>query len=825
MRKLILALVLTTALCLALAAVAAADPGSIQVSGQSATTQQQAGAASSATQVDPSNTNVSIRVLSPGDDGSVSQSNTAGSSASAGNQAGTTQTAGQNAGGSGIQSSQQQAGTDQLALALSAAAQAGASNANLPVSVLSPGNGGSVTQGNTVGSQATSGNAATTGQTANQDQGSACSCSGSGSGIQTANQSAGTGQSSGAASTATQVDPSNTNVSIRVLSPGDDGSVSQTNSVGSQATSGNTATTGQTSTQNQSGASCGCGGSGSGIQTANQSAGTEQESGALSTAKQDHPSNTNVSIRVLSPGDDGSVSQANTVSSAATSGNSASTKQDATQTQAGHGCGCGTTPVQQAKQDAGTGQSAGGLSGAGQRDAANGDSPTDVASYGTGGAVNQSNSAGSSANAGNSASTGQNASQSASGTGIQTGDQSAGTDQSAIALSSAKQIDPSNTAGSIRVLSPGDDGSVTQANTVGSTATSGNSAETTQSSNQSQGGSCGCSQPIRSDVVTPSTTSSPAIQVAGQHAWTSQGSFAGSAAEQVGASNTASPVRVLSPGNGGDVSQSNSVGSSATSGNAATTTQKSDQAAAGRSCGCGSAIQVAGQKAGTHQGSLALSGAVQVFGHGKSDCGCGGSSPSGNVASPVRVGSYGSDGNVTQSNTAGSSAMSGNSASTTQDAKQDAGGSAIQVIGQEAETGQASFAASLVAQFGASNVASPVRVKSPGGGGSVNQQNTAGSSATSGNAADTAQQGSQYAGGSKCGCSSAPIQVLGQRAGTSQLAKALSAAFQFVPSNDSSPVRVWSRGGGGSVWQGNTSSSRGDSGNRATTAGEAMQAS
>ena len=56
-------------------------------------------------------------------------------------------------------------------------------------------------------------------------------------------------------------------------------------------------------------------------------------------------------------------------------------------------------------------------------------------------------------------------------------------------------------------------------------------------------------------------------------------------------------------------------------------------------------------------------------------------------------------------------------------------------------------------------------------------------------------------------------------------AKALSAAFQFVPSNDSSPVRVWSRGGGGSVWQGNTSSSRGDSGNRATTAGEAMQAS
>jgi len=767
-------------------------------------------AASSATQVDPSNTNVSIRVLSPGDDGSVSQSNTAGSSASAGNQAGTTQTADQNAGGSGIQTSQQQAGTDQLALALSAAAQAGASNANLPVRVLSPGDDGSVAQGNTAGSQATSGNAATTGQTANQDQSSACSCGNSGSGIQTANQSAGTDQGSGAASTATQVDPSNTNVSIRVLSPGDDGSVSQANTAGSQATSGNTATTGQTSTQDQSGPSCGCSGSGSGVQSAKQSAGTDQESGAISTAKQDHPSNTNVSIRVLSPGDDGSVSQANTVGSTATSGNSASTTQNATQSQAGHGCGCSTAPVQPT---------------AGQTGAANADSPAGTSVPASDGATNQSNTDGSSANAGNLGSTGQNASQNASGAGIQTSDQSAGTEQSSVALSDAKQIDPSNTAGSIRVLSPGDDGSVSQANTVGSTATSGNSATTNQSSTQSQAGSCGCSQPVRSDNVAPATTSSPAIQVAGQQASTSQGSLAGSAAEQVGASNTASPVRVLSPGGGGDVSQSNTVGSSATSGNAATTTQKTDQSAAGRSCGCGSAIQVVGQKAGTDQGSLALSGALQVFGHGKSDCGCGGGSASGNDASPVRVGSPGSDGKVTQSNTVGSSATSGNTASTTQGAEQDASGSAIQVLGQDAETGQASFAGSLAAQFGASNHASPVRVKSPGGGGSVSQQNTAGSSATSGNASDTAQQGSQYAGGSKCGCSSAPIQVLGQRAGTSQLAKALSAAFQHALSNDSSPVRVWSRGGGGSVSQGNTSSSRGDSGNRASTNGEGMQTS
>ena len=805
MRKLILALVLTTAVCLAFAAVAAADPGAIQVSGQSATTAQQAGAASSATQIDPTNTDISIRVLSPGDDGAVSQSNTVGSSASAGNQAATTQTAGQVSGGSGIQTSQQQAGTDQLALALSEAAQIDPTNANLPVRVLSPGSDGSVTQSNTAGSQATSGNSATTGQSSSQDQGGAsCGCSGSGSGVQSANHSAGTQQGAGAISTATQDHPSNTNVSIRVLSPGSDGSVTQSNTAGSQATSGNSATTGQSSSQDQGGASCGCSGSGSGVQSANQSAGTQQGAGAISTATQDHPSNTNVSIRVLSPGSDGSVTQSNTAGSQATSGNSATTTQGATQTQAGSGCGCetpwqATTPVQQA-------------------------SPTTGAASPADGGVNQANTDGSSANAGNLGTTGQDAQQNTSGTAIQTGDQSAGTDQSAVALSSAKQIDPSNTAGPTRVLSPGDNGSVSQANTVGSTATSGNSASTTQSSNQSQGGSCGCSEPIRSDVA-PSSASAPAIQVAGQDAATKQGSLAGSDAVQIGASNNASPARVNSPGGGGDVSQSNTAGSSATAGNAATTNQKVDQAAAGVRCGCGHAIQVVGQKAGTDQGSLAFSGAFQGFGPGKSECGCGGGGSSGNDASPGRVWSPGSDGSVTQSNTVGSSATSGNSAATGQNATQDAAGGAIQVLGQQAETGQLSFAGSLAAQFGAANKAAPVRVKSPGGGGSVSQQNTAGSEATSGNAADTGQQGSQDAGSARCGCSSTPIQVLGQRADTSQLAKALSAAFQHAPSNDSSPVRVWSWGDGGSTAQGNTGSSRGTSGNRATTDGEATQLS
>jgi len=684
MRKLILALVLMTAACLAAAAAAAADPGSTQASDQSATTSQQAGAASSAAQVDPSNTNVSIRVLSPGSDGDVTQSNTVGSSAAAGNQAGTTQTADQDGGGSGIQTSQQQAGTDQLALALSAAEQVRASNSNNP---------------------------------------------------------------------------------IRVLSPGSDGDVSQSNTAGSSATAGNSATTGQTSSQSgpSGSASCGCDSSGTGVQASKQDAGTLQGAGAASSATQDHPKNTNVSIRVLSPGGNGSVSQSNTAGSSAAAGNSATTTQQSGQSQGGSSCSCTADAAPQT----------------GTKDAAPSDTPVTAAAP-VAPSTTQSNTAGSLASAGNQASTGQSTEQDGSGSAIQSSDQSAETGQLAGAFSQAAQDHPSNTNVSIRVLSPGSDGNVSQANTVGSSATAGNSATTQQSSDQDPRSSCGCH-------------ATPAIQVAGQQASTEQGALALSSAEQLGASNVNAPVRVLSPGHGGDVTQSNTVGSSATAANAATTNQWIGQDAAGSSCGCGGtgAIQVAGQKAETGQASIAASAAIQAFGGRESPCGCGGAS-SGNVNSPVRVLSYGSDGDVTQSNTVGSSANAGNTASTTQKVDQGAWGPAIQVAGQKADTGQLAFAGSLAAQLGASNTASPVRVKSPGGGGSLTQANTAGSSAAAGNAATTGQAADQQSGRSQCGCSLGPIQVSGQQSGTWQRAKGLSLAFQEWPSNTASPVRVWS---------------------------------
>jgi hypothetical protein len=486
MRNFISALAVAMTACLAAAAAAAAgDPGPIQVSGQSATTSQQAVAGSSATQVAPSNTNISIRVLSPGNDGAVSQTNSADSSAAAGNQASTTQSADQAAAGSGIQTSQQSAGTDQLALGLSAATQLYPSNVNVPIRVLSPGSDGSVTQSNTAGSRADAGNASTTTQTGTQDQtGSSCGCDSSATPIQTADQSASTDQGAAALSDATQIDPSNTAVSVRVLSPGDGGSVSQTNSAASSATAGNDATTTQDGSQSQTAGTCGC--SGDAIQQAKQSAATDQGAAALSAASQDDPSNDASPVRVWSPGSDGSVTQSNSADSSAKAGNRASTGQDGTQSEAGGGL-----QIQALGQQATTGQEALAASLAAQLDPSNEASPVRVHSPGGGGSVSQSNGAASSAAAGNDARTTEAGSQTIAGTScgcgqlpIQVAGQWAGTEQIARALSAALQVNPSNDSAPVAVWSPSVGGSLVQSNGAGSRSDAGNRAGAAQGVSQ-----------------------------------------------------------------------------------------------------------------------------------------------------------------------------------------------------------------------------------------------------------------------------------------------------------------------------------------------------
>ena len=649
MKRILLALGVVFAVFAATAGAALAS-NPVQSATQSSTTEQGAIAASSATQVQPSNTAYSVRVLSPGNDGAVNQANSASSSATAANLAGTTQDASQTQGSgcgcssSPLQSTIQSAETGQLSGVLSGAAQLAAANQSDPASVASyGGNGGKdgTGQSNDVSSEGNAANLASTDQSATQAQ--------SGSGVQSSDQSASTGQAAGATSSATQYHPSNSNISVRVLSPGNDGPVSQSNDASSSATAANPAGTSQGSQQDQSG---------SGVQSAIQSTDTHQLAGADSHTVQVDPSNSNISVRVLSPGNDGSVHQSNDASSSATAANLAPVSQTATQDPRDGSCGCqqANVPVQ---------------------------------------AIGQTSS----------------------------------TEQAAGAVSGTAQIGASNSSDPVRVSSGGDGGSLHQSNDASSHAAALNAAPTTQdASQQSSAGECGCS-------------GGPDVQAIGQSAFTGQLGVAKSGVLQAGASNSSDPVRIWSDGNDGRVSQSNDASSAALAANLAGTEQSADQQQSG------SGIQALGQDATTLQGAKAGSFAAQL--PGKRSCGCWGGS-FGNAYDPVRVGSDGYGGSVSQSNDASSAALAANGAWTSQTGSQNQGGSdcgcsglGIQALGQQAATGQLGAAYSQAWQIGASNVVLPTDVWSHSDGGGSRQSNGAWSISAAPNRAWTMQTGVQ----------------------------------------------------------------------------------
>ncbi len=370
-----------------------------QVIGQSADSEQDAAALAATEQEKPSNENVSIRVLSEGDGGDVSQSNEASSNAEAGNLNVTEQTADQTqAGGSGDQIIGQSADNDQDATALAETVQEEPSNTNVSIRVLSPGDDGDVSQSNEASSEATAGNVNLTEQHADQTQaGDSCKCGNAGE--QVIGQKADNDQDAAALAETKQEKPSNTNVSIRVLSEGDDGDVWQSNTASSNAEAGNLNLTKQTADQTQAG--------GSGEQNIGQSAKNDQDATALAKTVQEKPSNTNVSIRVLSPGDSGHVNQSNDASSNASAGNINLTGQHADQTQAGDSCKCGSG-LQVIGQKADSEQDAEAIAATIQEKPSNSNTPVRVLSKGDDGDVWQSNTASSNAEAGNLNATKQN---------------------------------------------------------------------------------------------------------------------------------------------------------------------------------------------------------------------------------------------------------------------------------------------------------------------------------------------------------------------------------------------------------------------------------
>jgi hypothetical protein len=254
--------------------------------------QQQAAADATATQTDPANENVAVRVDDAGDTGPVSQSNEAGASADA-----SAKPSKPKDGGSESSSS---------ADAEATAKQEKPKNTNVEVRVDSPGDVGTVTQSN-----------------------SATATAGAGGG---STGSAADGHEANAS--ATQTSPQNVNVVGRVDSPGDNGGVVQSNAAAAAAGSGLQPPAGGTGSDAASGSfetdqlvttsgSATVTNDGTLVQEIDQDQGgtTPPEPGAgatagapgatsgSATATQADALNASVSIRIDSPGSDGPVRQ------------------------------------------------------------------------------------------------------------------------------------------------------------------------------------------------------------------------------------------------------------------------------------------------------------------------------------------------------------------------------------------------------------------------------------------------------------------------------------------------------------------------------------
>jgi hypothetical protein len=400
-----------------------------------------------------------------------------------------------------VQGVEQFAGTGQSASSNATSTQTNPTNSNVSVRIFSPGEGGDVTQENTSVAGAAAGNEAETTQAVSQAQ--------SGAGEQAVGQGAATAQEADADATSEQIKPTNRNISVRIHSPGDDGDVEQSNSSKAVSKAGNEAETNQAVEQEQSGGRGKCC-SGAGVQAVGQEAKTGQKADADAESVQYKPTNSNISVRIGSKGDNGSVKQSNTSVAKALAGNEAETTQSAVQDGSGGGCRCRSDRVQAVGQKALTGQKADADATSIQKGAKNSNVPVRIFSEGDDGDVEQSNTSLAFSGAFNEAETTQVAGQEQhgrdcrcddgkhkdhgkgkhdhghGGAAVQAVGQWAETWQEADSDATSKQEHPTNKHAPLRIKSKGDGGHVEQANTSLAAAFSLNRAFTLQDVEQEQ---------------------------------------------------------------------------------------------------------------------------------------------------------------------------------------------------------------------------------------------------------------------------------------------------------------------------------------------------
>ena len=480
MRRRLLAIVASAVLLPAAAAgSAAADDPSVQAIGQQAASQQSASSSATSTQVAPSNTNISVRIGSPGDGGAVTQTNSSSAASAAGNANSALQQAEQAAAGAGVQLADQSAANQQSADSAATSTQDHPKNTNIAVRIMSPGDDGDVTQTNSSSAASAAGNANKTDQSAGQ----------SGGGAQKVGQQASSDQDASSEATSEQKRPSNVNVPVRIFSSGDDGDVTQTNSSSAKSAAGNANATKQASAQHAGG-----GPGQTTVQAIGQKASNDQSADSSATSEQAGASNVNVPVRIFSSGDDGDVTQTNSSSATSAAGNANRTSQDAAQ-DAGPSepmvVEDDPVTVQAVGQWAGNEQSAGSSADSTQKDASNRNAPARIDSRGDDGDVTQRNASSAKSAAGNANVTDQATEQSADawfGVLVQAIGQRAANDQDAWSDATSRQFAPSN------VNTAGDGGSVDQANTSSAASAAGNENVACQTATQGQGKGPSCEQ-------------------------------------------------------------------------------------------------------------------------------------------------------------------------------------------------------------------------------------------------------------------------------------------------------------------------------------------
>ncbi len=801
---------------------AAADP---QVAGQQADSSQTASSNATSTQTAPTNQNIDVRIFSPGDAGAVTQTNSSAAASAAVNANTTDQTASQQqAGGAGgTQAAGQAASSDQTASSNATSTQTKPTNSNISVRIDSPGNAGAVTQTNSSAAESAAANLNQTDQSANQTQAGGACCSGTSGGTQAVGQKADSTQDATSSATSTQTKPTNSNIAVRIDSPGNAGAVTQTNSSTAASLAANANKVDQSAAQQQTGGAC-CA-SGGGTQAVGQAASNDQSATSDATSTQYMPTNQNVPVRIGSPGNDGSVTQTNASVALSAAANLNKTDQSTTQTQGGGAC-CGSGAGTQAiGQKAGSSQDATSDATSTQYKPSNTNTPVRIGSEGNDGTVEQTNVSLAASLAANADKTDQTADQKqagaccttdtkdakkddkccSGGTGIQTVEQAAWNDQDADSSATSTQSGASNTNAPVRIGSAGGGGSVEQTNASLAASAALNANKLDQSATQSQGSGLGTG-----------------VQAIGQFAYSSQDAMSDATSTQYKPSNANAPVRIASKGDDGTVEQTNLSAAESLAANLNHTSQTATQnQAAGTCCkdmkaakkddACcdnGTGVQAIGQKASSDQSADSSADAIQK-----------GAS---NDNTPVRIGSSGGGGAVSQTNASLAASAALNANKLDQSATQMQGGSlgtGVQAIGQKASNDQSAESNATSTQYKPSNTNAPVRITSYGDDGTVEQTNLSAAGSLAANLNHTRQTATQnQAGGTcckddkydpkkddRCCDKGTGVQAIGQFATNWQDADSSATSSQYHPSNTNSPVREWSPGNGGYVSQTNAS--------------------